>query len=142
MNDELKALVWQVCRYLKSDFLKKLSDDELTSLFQQVFGLQMIMQNVDSEPVEQQVVAESVRQTIAEIRRRGLRIRSLPIEVVINANGEFVKGKDELRYTFSLLSFDNMMEFIDSVLSQPLNDAQRKALLDLAYEKVYADSAN
>lgn len=132
--------MWEICRYLHSD-LSVFSDEEVTVLFQKVFELQMKMEGVEPLLVEQHIVAECLQCLIAEVRRRGLKIRSLPIEVVISAEGKFLKGEDELRYTFSLLSFDSMMEFIDSVLAQPLNDAQRKALLNLAYEKVYADQS-
>lgn len=140
MNDELKAFVWQICQYLQPDFLTKLSDDELTALFQQVFSLRMIMRYIDSEPVEKQVVENCVDSMIAEIRRRNLKVRSMPIEVIIAGDGTFVKGKEELRYVFGKLDFDEMMEFIDSVLKHPLNDAQRTALINLAREKVFADA--
>ena len=140
MNDELKAFVWQVCQYLQPDFLTKLSDDELIALFQQVFSLRMIMRYVDSEPVERQVVENCVDSMIAEIRRRNLKVRSMPIEVIIDNDGTFVKGQEELRYAFEKLDFDDMMAFIDSILKYPLNDAQRAALINLAREKVYADT--
>ena len=140
MNDEIKAFIWQICQYLQPSYLTKLSDNELTVLFQQVFSLSMVMKYVDSEPVEKQIVENCLNSLIAEIRHRHLRVRSLPIEVIITTDGTFLKGQEELRYAFSKLNFDEMMEFIDSILAHPLNDAQRRALIDLARDKVYADA--
>lgn len=139
MDEDIRAQIWQLCQYLQSARLTMLSNEELTALFQQVFALSVVMQNVEAEPLEHQVVERCFAEVTAEIRRRGLTIRCLPVEVVISKEGKFLKGLDELRFTFSILSFDEMMRFIDTVFEKPLNDAQRKALLQLAYEKVYAD---
>ena len=140
MDDELKAFVWQICQYLQADFLTKLPNDELTTLFQQVFSLSMLMKHIDTEPVEKQVVEECVNKLITEIRRRNIRVRSMPIEVIIASDGTFVKGEEELRYAFEKLDFDEMMDFIDSILKHPLNDAQRTALINVARDKIYADA--
>ena len=141
MNDEIRSQIWQLCQYLQSNRLTTLTDSELTDLFKLAFALKIVMQSVEAEPVEQQVVERSFTEIVAEARRRGLVIRSLPVEVVITKDGKIIKGLEELRFTFRMLSFDEMMQFIDAVLANPLNDAQRKALLDLAYEKVYAEES-
>ena len=139
MDDEVRAQIWQLCQYLQSAQLTALSDEDLTALFRQSLALKILMQSVEHEPVEQQVVDSSFEAISAEAVRRKLVVRSLPVEVVITKDGKIVKGLEELRFVFSRLSFDDMMDFIDSVLEKPINDAQRKALLNLAYEKVYAD---
>lgn len=139
MNDEVRAQIWQLSQYLQANRLTALSNEELAALFKMAFSLNVIMQNVEAEPVEHQVVERSFAEITSEARRRGLKIKSLPVEVVILRDGTIAKGLDELRFAFRLLSFDEMMQFIDSVLENPLNDAQRKALLNLAYEKVYAE---
>lgn len=139
MNDEVRAQIWQLCQYLQSARLNTLSDEDLTALFRQSLALKILMQSVEHEPVEQQVVDRSFEEISAEAVRRKLVVRSLPVEVVITKDGKIVKGLEELRFVFRMLSFEDMMDFIDSVLEKPINDAQRKALLNLAYEKVYAD---
>ncbi|MBR3675748.1 MAG: hypothetical protein IKN71_01260 [Alphaproteobacteria bacterium] len=139
MNDEVRAQIWQLCQYLQSTRLNTLSDEDLTALFRQSLALKILMQSVEHEPVEQQVVDRSFEEISAEAVRRKLVVRSLPVEVVITKDGKIVKGLEELRFVFRMLSFEDMMDFIDSVLEKPINDAQRKALLNLAYEKVYAD---
>lgn len=139
MNDEVRAQIWQLCQYLQSAQLTALSDEDLTVLFRQSLALKILMQSVEHEPVEQQVVDRSFEAISAEAVRRKLVVRSLPVEVVITKDGKIVKGLEELRFVFRMLSFEDMMDFIDSVLEKPINDAQRKALLNLAYEKVYAD---
>jgi hypothetical protein len=139
MNDEVRAQIWQLCQYLQSAQLTALSDEDLTALFRQSLALKILMQSVEHEPVEQQVVDRSFEAISAEAVRRKLVVRSLPVEVVITKDGKIVKGLEELRFVFRMLSFEDMMDFIDSVLEKPINDAQRKALLNLAYEKVYAD---
>lgn len=139
MNDEVRAQIWQLCQYLQSTRLNTLSDEDLTALFRQSLALKILMQSVEHEPVEQQVVDRSFEKISAEAVRRKLVVRSLPVEVVITKDGKIVKGLEELRFVFRMLSFEDMMDFIDSVLEKPINDAQRKALLNLAYEKVYAD---
>ena len=139
MDDEVRAQIWQLCQYLQSTRLNTLSDEDLTALFRQSLALKILMQSVEHEPVEQQVVDRSFEEISAEAVRRKLVVRSLPVEVVITKDGKIVKGLEELRFVFRMLSFEDMMDFIDSVLEKPINDAQRKALLNLAYEKVYAD---
>ena len=139
MNDEVRAQIWQLCQYLQSTKLNTLSDEDLTALFRQSLALKILMQSVEHEPVEQQVVDRSFEEISAEAVRRKLVVRSLPVEVVITKDGKIVKVLEELRFVFRMLSFEDMMDFIDSVLEKPINDAQRKALLNLAYEKVYAD---
>ena len=139
MNDEIRAQIWQLSQYLQESRLTCLSEEELVRLFQMAFSLNVAMQSVEAEPVETQVVERSFAAVVDEVRRRGLTVRCLPVEVVIQADGTISKGIDELRFTFSKLSFDEMMQFIDAVLENPLNEAQRKALLNLAYEKVYAE---
>ena len=139
MNDEVRAQIWQLCQYLQSARLEKLSDDEMRDLFKQSLALRMLMQSVDSEPVEKQVVERCYTEIIDEALRRHLQIRCRPIEVVVTKEGKIVKGLEELRLVFRMMSFDDMMDFIDTLLVDQLNDAQRKALLNLAYEKVYAE---
>ena len=62
--------------------------------------------------------------------------------MVIDADGTFRKGEKELRRALSTLSFEDMIRFIDSLLEQPINEAQRMTIINLAREKVYADSAD
>ena len=140
MNKEIKEFIWQICQYLQPGVLVKLTNDDLTALFQQVFSLDMLMKSVDFEPVEKQVVADCLDKIIAEIRRRDIKVKSMPIEVIIDVDGAFVKGKEELRHAFAKLSFDEMMDFVDSILANPLNEAQRMAIIDLARDKVYTDA--
>ena len=142
MNDEIRSVIWQLSRYIQSCQLSKLDNEKVSALFKQVFALRLVTLSSDLHEIEHQIIEQCYTAIAAEARHRGLNVPGLPVEVVIDADGTFRKGEKELRRALSTLSFEDMIRFIDSLLEQPINEAQRMTIINLAREKVYADSAN
>ena len=69
-----------------------------------------------------------------ELQRRDLKVHK--VEIRIDAKGNFVSGRDDLKRGWLKCSFDEMMKCVDEWLEQPLTDAQRGAILDVAREVV------
>lgn len=137
MNNEIKRIIWELSRYVQSCQLSGLSDEKISALFKQVFSLRLAMLSMDAEEIEQQIVELSYIAVSAEARRRGLNVPGLPVEVVIAADGTFRKGEKELRRALSCLSFEEMMKFIDAILSNQISEAQRMTIINLARDSVY-----
>lgn len=140
MNNEIRRIIWELSHYVQSCQLSGLSDEKISSLFKQVFALRLAMLSMDAEEIEQQVVELSYIAVSAEARRRGLKVPGLPVEVVIAADGTFRKGEAELRRALSMLSFDDMMKFIDAILDNQINEKQRMTILNLARDRIYENA--
>lgn len=141
MNEELEEMVWLIHQYLQDENLQQLKNEELIFLFQQAYSIYLVMQYVDTDPVEHQVMENIVKNLSDELSRRSInKLPFMPFEVAIDVDGTFLRGRENLAHMFKFLSFDEMMELIDAILANPLNEAQRKALLELAREKVFADA--
>ena len=142
MNQEIRTVIWQLSRYVQSCQLASLSDEKVSSLFKQVFALKLVTTGMELHEIEHQVIEQCFTAVSAEARHRGLHVPGLPVEVVIDADGNFRKGEAELRRALNTLSFDEMIRFIDAILAEPINDAQRMTIINLARDRVYADNAN
>jgi hypothetical protein len=138
MNDEIREIVWRLSRYVQSCQLAGLKDEKVSSLFKQVFALRLATLSADAEEFEHQIIEQCYTAVSAEARRRGLNVPGLPVEVVIAADGTFRKGEKELRRALSVLSFEEMMKFIDAILNCPISEEQRMTIINLARDSVYA----
>ena len=92
--------------------------------------------------IEHQIIEQCYTAIAAEARNRGQNVPGLPVEVVIDVDGNFRKGEAELRRALKTLSFEEMIDFIDALLAEPINEAQRMTIINLARDRVYADSIN
>ena len=138
MNNEIREIIWRLSRYVQSCQLASLKDEEVSSLFKQVFALRLATLSAEAEEFEHQIIELSYTAVSAEARRRGLNVPGLPVEVVIAADGTFRKGEAELRRALSMLSFDDMMKFIDAILDNQITEEQRMTIINLARDSVYA----
>lgn len=137
MNDEIRKTIWQLSHYLQSCQLSGLDNEKISSLFKQVFSLRLATLSMQLTEIEQQVIELCFMAVSAEARRRGLNVPGLPVEVIINADGTFRKGEAELRRALSTLSFEEMMKFIDAILDNQINEAQRMTIINLARDQIY-----
>ena len=143
MNEnEIRTVIWQLSRYVQSCQLASLSNEKISSLYKQVFALKLAVTSMNIHEIEHQIIEQCFMAVSAEARSRGLHVPGLPVEVVIDADGNFRKGEAELRRALNALSFEEMIRFIDAILSEPINEAQRLTIINLARDRVYADSAN
>ncbi|MBQ7632743.1 MAG: hypothetical protein IJS88_01340 [Alphaproteobacteria bacterium] len=140
MNEEIRNVIWQLSRYITSCRLASLSDEEMSNLFKKVFALRLATMGSDLHEIEHQIVEQCFTAVSAEARRRGLSVPGLPVEVVIDADGTFRKGEKELRRALRTLNFEEMMKFIDSLLAEPLSEAQRLTIINLARDRVYENA--
>ena len=124
MNDEIREIVWRLSRYVQSCQLAGLKDEKVSSLFKQVFALRLATLSADAEEFEHQIIEQCYTAVSAE--------------VVIAADGTFRKGEKELRRALSVLSFEEMMKFIDAILNCPISEEQRMTIINLARDNVYA----
>lgn len=140
MNDEIRTVIWQLSRYITSCQLASLSDEKVSELLKKVFALRLATISSDLHEIEHQIIEQCFTAVSAEARRRGLNVPGLPVEVVIDADGTFRKGEKELRRALRTLSFEEMMNFIDSLLAEPLSEAQRMTIINLARDRVYENA--
>ncbi len=141
-ENEIREVIWQLSRYIQSCQLAGLSNEEVSSLFKQVFSLRLAVTNMNLHEIEKQIINQCYTAIAAEARNRGLHVPGLPVEVVIDADGNFRKGEAELRRALSTLSFEETIRFIDAVLEETISEAQRLAIINLARDKVYDASVN
>ncbi len=140
MNEnEIRNVIWQLSRYITSCRLANLSDEKVSDLLKKVFALRLATMSSDLHEIEHQIVDQCFTAVSAEARRRGLSVPGLPVEVVIDADGTFRKGEKELRRALRTLSFEEMMNFIDSLLAEPLSEAQRMTIIKSKPAGFYSD---
>jgi len=138
--NSVRTVIWQLSRYVQSCQLASLSDEKISALLKQVFALRLVIMSMDIHEIERQIAEQCFRAIAAEARRRGLNVPGLPVEVVINADGTFRKGEAELRRALATLSFEDVIRFIDALLAEPINEAQRMALINLARDRIYENA--
>lgn len=125
----------QIMRFMAQNRVENLTDRELlcwTCKIQKFYQLN----EQELNDLGKYMLVKFFQEIKEENARRGLESK---LCLGITPDGQLVKGREELRDIFSVLSFDEMLSFIDEMFKGRINYYQRSAIIDLAYEKVYED---
>ena len=125
----------QIMRFMAQNRVENLTDREIlcwTCKIQKFYQLN----EQELNDLGKYMLVKFFQEIKEENARRGLENK---LCLGITPDGQLVKGREELRDIFSVLSFDEMLNLIDEIFENNINFYQRSAIIDLAYEKVYED---
>ena len=125
----------QIMRFMAQNRVENLTDREIlcwTCKIQKFYQLN----EQELNDLGKYMLVKFFQEFKEENARRGLENK---LCLGITPDGQLVKGRDALKDIFSVLSFEEMLSFIDEMFEENMNFDQRSAVINLAYEKVYND---
>lgn len=127
---KIDEMLWQLSMATQSP--EKLGNEELIDLYAMV---RLMKKN--AETPQQKQCAEHIFSVLEnEKNRRDLKF--LAFFVIMDEEGNFLEGREELKNFLASMEFEQRMEIVDPMLEECSTEEQRRGLLELSRELLYS----
>jgi len=127
---DLGQLLWQLT--MATQDIERLSVEELFEAYKQAYAAHHYSLEDGVSETERRWALKLFEDIEFEMKRRHLTI--IAAFVSMDPEGHFICGREDLKKIFTGMSFDEMVELGDEMLSDCENEAQRNAIIELERE--------
>ena len=127
---KIDELLWHLSN--ATQYPKKLKNEELISLY----ALARLTKK-KAENSQQKQCAEHIF-SILENEKNRRDLKFLAFFVIMDKEGNFLEGREELKNFLASMEFEQRMEIVDPMLEECSTEEQRRGLLELSRELLYS----